>query len=122
MALRADSVSPEREQGWTKKESDNMKQTLTRSKGGTAEREVPILSLSVPDLWHIAMRFNDIAYDLEKCVKIAPKDGKDDVIVTVEYSPSDIVRLKAMSIMVLDCWHLAHDMKTMLQEMLAESK
>ena len=27
-------------------------QTITRSKGGTAEREVPVNEIQIPDLWH----------------------------------------------------------------------
>lgn len=34
-----------------------MKKTITRSKGGMAEREVPVSELKVPDLWKIALKY-----------------------------------------------------------------
>lgn len=77
-----------------------MKQTLTRSKGGTAEREVQILSLDVPDLWHLAMWLKD------------QKNTKGAV------NRPDYAWFQMQADMVLDCWSLAHDMKRMLQEML----
>ena len=56
-----------------------MSETITRSKGGTAEREEDIRLIVVPDLWHIAMSLND--------------DKKP-----------------IASEMVLECWHLCHDL------------
>jgi hypothetical protein len=72
-----------------------MKKTLTRSKGGAAEREVDILALNIPDLWHIAQWL---------------KTNK----LTKEKPVNDWMKLNAD--MILDCWHLAHDMRRMLQE------
>ena len=65
--------------------------TFTRSKGGTAEREEPINGITVPDLWHLAQ---------------ALKDGK--------LTRNKTILAKAAE-EVLECWHLAHDMKRHLQ-------
>ena len=54
--------------------------TITLAEGGTAERKIEIKNITVPDLWHIAMRLH----------------GRDQE-------------------MVLECWHLAHDMKRHIQ-------
>jgi hypothetical protein len=80
---------------------DSMKKTLTRSKGGTAEREVDIASIDIPDLWHIATWLKE------------QKRAVDGVTITSLHQQAD---------MILDCWHLSHDMRKMLQEMLAETK
>ena len=52
-----------------------MATTITRSKGGTKERQVPINLITIPDLWHIANRLPVTDCDL-----------------------------------VLEVWHLAHDL------------
>ena len=67
--------------------------TFTRSKGGTAEREEIISQIQVPDLWKIAEIFQ----------------GKSN---TVYMSKAN---REAVADAILECWHLAHDMKRHLQ-------
>jgi len=67
--------------------------TFTRSKGGTAEREEIISQIQVPDLWKIAELFQDKANAI--------------------YLPT--AARKAAADAILECWHLAHDMKRHLQ-------
>ena len=79
---------------WAEKNPDSpfaAEPTFTRSKGGTAEREEPINGITVPDLWHLAQ---------------ALKDGK--------LTRNKTILAKAAE-EVLECWHLAHDMKRHLQ-------
>ena len=60
---------------------------ITLAKGGTAEREVDVQEIQVPDLWHVAMALkDDPSYD------------------------------NRAADMILETWHLAHDMKRHLQE------
>ena len=54
--------------------------TITRNNGGTAEHTVEVSAITIPDLWHIAMR-------LDKSDREA----------------------------VLECWHIAHDLKQHLE-------
>ena len=70
--------------------------TFTRAKGGTAEREEPINGIEVPDLWHIAMALNAGSQRVE-----AFKNGEFVSMLAGDY--------------VLECWHLAHDMKRHIQ-------
>ena len=65
--------------------------TFTRSKGGTAEREEIISQIQVPDLWFTIQEM---------------KQGK--------FSRSKHIQLKVAD-MLLETWHLAHDMKRHLQ-------
>ena len=65
--------------------------TFTRSKGGTAEREEPINGITVPDLWHLAQALK--GGNLTRSKPILAKAAEE----------------------VLECWHLAHDMKRHLQ-------
>ncbi len=65
--------------------------TFTRSKGGTAEREEPINGITVPDLWHLAQALKD--GNLTRNKTILAKAAEE----------------------VLECWHLAHDMRKHLQ-------
>ena len=67
--------------------------TFTRSKGGTAERDEIISQIQVPDLWKIAEIFQ----------------GKSN---TVYMSKAN---REAVADAILECWHLAHDMKKHLQ-------
>ena len=67
--------------------------TFTRSKGGTAEREEIISQIQVPDLWKIAEIFQ----------------GKSN---TVYLSKAN---REAVADAILECWHLAHDMRKHLQ-------
>ena len=67
--------------------------TFTRSKGGTAEREEIISQIQVPDLWKIAEIFQ----------------GKSN---TVYMSKAN---REAVADAILECWHLAHDMRKHLQ-------
>ena len=67
--------------------------TFTRSKGGTAEREEIISQIQVPDLWKIAEIFQ----------------GKSN---TVYMSKAN---REAVAAAILECWHLAHDMRKHLQ-------
>lgn len=56
--------------------------TITLNKGGTAEKQVGIHRIQVPDLWHLA-----------QSTRLDPQERKA----------------------ILDCWHLAHDLKTHIQ-------
>ena len=67
--------------------------TFTRSKGGTAEREEIISQIQVPDLWKIAEIFQ----------------GKSNTIYMSK------ANREAVADAILECWHLAHDMKRHLQ-------
>jgi len=67
--------------------------TFTRSKGWAAEREEIISQIQVPDLWKIAELFQDKANAI--------------------YLPT--AARKAAADAILECWHLAHDMKRHLQ-------
>jgi hypothetical protein len=69
--------------------------TITMHAGGTGEREQAISNITIPDLWHVAQYLYDIGG--------TERDG----------DPSRHLYSK----MVLDCWHLAHDMKDHLQAM-----
>jgi hypothetical protein len=68
-----------------------MTNTITLHAGGTGEREIEVSAIEVPDLWHVAMHLQ----------------GKAET----EGNP----QMKLYADMVLDCWHLAHDMKNHLQ-------
>jgi hypothetical protein len=63
---------------------------ITLSKGGTAERTIDAQDIDVPDLWHIAM---------------ALKNGE----VYLPHARTQV------SEMVLECWHLCHDLKRHIQ-------
>ena len=63
--------------------------TITQAKGGTAERQVDVATLQVPDLWHIA---------------IALKQGKADNLTP------------AAGDVVLNCWSLCHDLLKHIRE------
>ena len=67
--------------------------TFTRAKGGTAEREEIISQIQVPDLWKIAELFQ----------------GKSNTIYMSK------ANREAVADAVLECWHLAHDMRKHLQ-------
>ena len=64
--------------------------TFTRSKGGTAEREEIISQIQVPHLWHTIL-------GIREGTKV-PKAHRD-----------------AVADDILECWHLAHDMRKHLQ-------
>ena len=72
--------------------------TFTRSKGGTAEREEIISQIQVPDLWKIAEIFQ----------------GKPNGINSNTIYMSKANR-EAVADAILECWHLAHDMRKHLQ-------
>jgi len=65
--------------------------TFTRAKGGTAECEERINGITVPNLWHLAQ---------------ALKDGN---------LTRNKANLAKAAEEVLECWHLAHDMKRHIQ-------
>ena len=67
--------------------------TFTRSKGGTAEREEIISQIQVPDLWKIAEIFQ----------------GKSNTVYMSKANRG------AVADAILECWHLAHDMRKHLQ-------
>jgi hypothetical protein len=76
-----------------------MTDNITIHKGGTGEHTVKVSELVIPDLWHVAMFFNDQA----------EKHAND------HDSPFACNRMKMFEQMVLECWHLAHAMKDQLQ-------
>jgi len=81
---------------WAEKNPDSpfaADPTFTRSKGGTAEREEIISQIQVPDLWKIAEIFQ----------------GKSNTIYMSK------ANREAVADAILECWHLAHDMKRHLQ-------
>ena len=57
-----------------------MGDTITRAKGGTEEREVPVDEIEIPDLWHISLYLDE-------------RTGTGN--------PGPMVR---------ECWHLCHDL------------
>jgi len=67
--------------------------TFTRSKGGTAEREEIISQIQVPDLWKVAEIFQ----------------GKSNTMYMSK------ANREAVADAILECWHLAHDMRKHLQ-------
>jgi len=69
----------------------SMEETIVRSRGGTLERIEFIADIDVPDLWHIAM---------------AVKDG----------TPIPKEKREMLSNMILDTWHIAHDLKRHIEE------
>ena len=73
--------------------SSQAEPTFTRSKGGTAEREEIISQIQVPDLWKIAEVFQ----------------GKSNTMYMSK------ANREAVADAILECWHLAHDMKKHLQ-------
>lgn len=60
---------------------------VTLSKGGTKERQLDINHIRIPDLWHIAMAVGD-----NPCFTKLHQDE------------------------ILECWHLAHDLKRHIAE------
>jgi hypothetical protein len=68
---------------------------ITRSKGGTAEREVDVQDIQVPDLWHVAMHLKELSESSNSHLKHKYKIASEEILET---------------------WHLAHDMKRYLQE------
>ncbi len=74
-------------------QADQAEPTFTRSKGGTAEREEIISQIQVPDLWKVAEIFQ----------------GKSNTIYMSK------ANREAIADAILECWHLAHDMKRHLQ-------
>jgi hypothetical protein len=56
-------------------------QELTRARGGTAERQIPINRVEIPDLWHIALEL-----------------------------PGEIDDANTPRGAVLEVWHLCHDL------------
>jgi len=78
---------------WAEKNPDSpfaAEPTFTRSKGGTAEREEIISQIQVPDLWHMISHI------------------RDGVTLVPAYRTQ-------IADAMLECWHLAHDMKRHLQ-------
>jgi hypothetical protein len=76
---------------------------LVRGRGGAGEHEVLFQDIQVPDLWDIALSMNETGQKIN-CFK----DGEFTEVLAGDY--------------VLDCWHLAHDLKRHAQEVLAESQ
>lgn len=62
---------------------------ITRSKGGTGERQVDVNSILVPDLWHVAQ-----AISTGRARDVLPRAGDS----------------------ILECWSLCHDLLRHLRE------
>ena len=62
---------------------------ITLNKGGSKEKTVPIESIHIPDLWHIA--------------HIRELEG---------YSVGGV----SVKDLILECWHLAHDLKNHIEQ------
>lgn len=62
--------------------------TITRSKGGTKERKVPIDRVQIPDLWHVGRH-------------MIQEGG---------------LAHKEQGEAILECWHLCHDLLRELRE------
>ena len=62
---------------------------ITLAKGGTAERQVPISKIHIPDLWHIASGIRTGAFVTSRA------DNADRI---------------------LEVWNLAHDLRRHIQE------
>lgn len=63
--------------------------TITLSKGGSLEREIEPTKIQIPDLWQIAMLPELEGYRMGTKGQTAKE-------------------------MILECWHLAHDMRNAL--------
>ena len=72
-------------------EANQTDPTLTRAKGGTGEYEEPINGITVPNLWHLAQALKNGTLTGNK--KVLAQFAED----------------------VLECRHLAHDMKRHIQ-------
>ena len=88
--------------------------TIIRSPHGEARREVELGSIKVPDLWHLAEQFREIArvagiiFDMTKEHHATWSDEtRLDQEVKVELTLQQAVDAEQM---VLDCWHLCHDL------------
>ncbi len=60
---------------------------------GEARREVPLEEIEIPDLWHIAMLFNE---------------GKAARVASIFEEQEMVDRIREE---ILETWHLAHDLK-----------
>jgi len=67
--------------------------TITLSKGGTAERTIDVQSINIPDLWHVA-------------------EWHEEQAMLPNVKPWHAMQAK----MIKEVWHLAHDMKRHIQD------
>ena len=73
--------------------TEETQRTITLKRGGSGEVEVPVEQIQVPDLWKIAEIFQ----------------GKSNTIYMSK------ANREAIADAILECWHLAHDMRKHLQ-------
>jgi len=88
--------------------------TITRSKGGSEERQEEIGVHSVPDLWHLYLHLRQTAeaagviYDTEAAMGLKWSDeARPMQTIKVEMN---LQGAALAALMVLDCWHLCHDL------------
>jgi glycerate-2-kinase len=72
--------------------------TIILSKGGTSQRTAPIEEIHVPDLWNLAQELNR---EGRKVYTLNAMVGEFQWVLMGDY--------------ILECWHLAHDLKRHIQ-------
>lgn len=77
--------------------------TIVRSPEGSARRVVRVGDIRIPDLWHIAMWVGDVE-----------KDRTVKKIINHHHASREL--LEAQSEAIIECWHIAHDLKRHIQE------
>jgi len=107
---------------YLRKEEKKMTTMVTRAQGGTAERQVDISQIQVPDLWHIYEKLNEIAraagviFDAEpdpspnmtQAWKDKRLQARLNQTVKVEMTLAAATRTAQE---IYECWILCHDLK-----------
>jgi len=76
--------------------------TITRSKGGSGERTVEVGDIQVPDLWHIGQALQ----------------SQTNRLVPMNYKEGDRYPIAEQGEMIIDTWHLCHDLLRHIQALL----
>lgn len=85
---------------------------------GLNRREVSLSEVRIADLWHAAKRLNELE-DADEHRKIDP-DDLELVEEFVERRRQGKTRGSALRDLILEVWHLAHDLKSNLANDVAE--
>lgn len=85
---------------------------ITRSKGGTAERQVDIHSYNIPDLWHVYEQIEEGKNHLKGVLMPAYcyTGNQDDLVACPNVHTEGEHTRVSMATAVLDCWNLCHDL------------
>lgn len=78
---------------------------ITRAKGGAEERKVELNTIVIPDLWHLAMWLKDNPPNIKH-----HHIGLQSILANKPVDNIDWCDI------VLEAWHLAHDLKQALQD------